>query len=98
MIGRGELALMKPSAILINCARGGVVDEAALAAALREGGLGGAGVDVLSAEPPGADNPLLDPDLPNVIVTPHVAWAGSRAQRTLADRLIDNIEEFVNGK
>lgn len=98
LIGREELALMKHTAVLINCARGGVVDEAALAAALREGRLGGAGLDVLSVEPPGADHPLLDPDLPNLIVTPHVAWAGVQAQRTLADRLVDNIEEFVNGK
>jgi glycerate dehydrogenase len=95
LIGREELGLMKNTAILINCARGGVVDESALAAALREGVLGGAGVDVLSAEPPDADNPLLDPDLPNLIVTPHVAWAGRRAQQTLADLLIDNIEAFV---
>jgi glycerate dehydrogenase len=95
-IGREELSLMKPTAILVNCARGGVVDEAALAAALREGSLGGAGVDVLSNEPPGSSNPLLDPDLPNLIVTPHVAWAGRQAQQTLADRLVDNIEEFVN--
>ena len=95
MIGGGELSLMKPSAILINCARGGVVDEAALAAALREGRIGGAGVDVLSAEPPREGNPLLDPTLPNLIVTPHVAWAGRRAQQALADRLIDNIEAFV---
>jgi glycerate dehydrogenase len=98
MIGREELSLMKPTAILINCARGGVVDEAALAGALREGRIGGAGVDVLSTEPPGAGNPLLNPDLPNLIVTPHVAWAGRQAQQTLADRLIDNIEEVVNGK
>jgi glycerate dehydrogenase len=95
MIGREELALMKPSAILINCARGGVVDEAALASALREGRIGGAGVDVLSAEPPRDDNPLLDPSLPNLIVTPHVAWAGRRAQQALADQLVDNIEAFV---
>ena len=94
LIGRAELALMKPSAILINCARGGVVDEAALAGALREGKIAGAGVDVLSAEPPGDDHPLLDPSLPNLIVTPHVAWAGRRAQQALADQLIDNIEEF----
>ena len=94
LIGREELGLMKPTAILVNCARGGVVDESALAAALREGTLGGAGVDVLSTEPPDANNPLLDPDLPNLIVTPHVAWAGRLAQQTLADRLIDNIEEF----
>jgi glycerate dehydrogenase len=94
LIGREELALMKRSAIVINCARGGVVDEWALAGALREGRIGGAGVDVLSTEPPGQGNPLLDPDLPNIIVTPHVAWAGHRAQQTLADRLMDNIEGF----
>ncbi|HEX8190902.1 MAG TPA: D-2-hydroxyacid dehydrogenase [Pyrinomonadaceae bacterium] len=94
LIGREELKLMKRSAILINCARGGVVDEWALAGALRKGRIGGAGVDVLSTEPPGLGNPLLDHDLPNIIVTPHVAWAGHRAQQTLADRLVDNIEEF----
>ena len=94
LIGREELKLMKRSAILINCARGGVVDEWALAGALRKGRIGGAGVDVLSTEPPGLGNPLLDHDLPNIIVTPHVAWAGHRAQQTLADRLVDNIEDF----
>ena len=98
LIGRAELLLMKRTAFLINCARGGVVDEWALAGALRQGVIGGAGVDVLSTEPPGLGNPLLDPDLPNIIVTPHVAWAGHRAQQELADRLMDNIEEFVNGK
>ncbi len=95
MIGREELALMKSTALLVNCARGGVVEEAALAEALRQGGIGGAGVDVLSAEPPGADNPLLDPGLPNLILTPHVAWAGRQAQQTLADQLVANIEAFV---
>src|SRR5215207_5959414 len=94
LIGREELVLMKRTAFLINCARGGVVDEWALAGALRKGRIGGAGVDVLSTEPPGLGNPLLDPDLPNIIVTPHVAWAGDRAQKELADRLVDNIEEF----
>ena len=94
MIGHEELSLMKRWALLINCARGGVVDEWALAGALRKGRIGGAGIDVLSSEPPGLGNPLLDPDLPNIIVTPHVAWAGTRAQQTLADRLVDNIEEF----
>ncbi len=98
LIGRAELLLMKRTAFLINCARGGVVDEWALAGALRQGLIGGAGVDVLSTEPPGLGNPLLDPDLPNIIVTPHVAWAGHRAQQELADRLVDNIEEFVNRK
>ena len=98
LIGREELKLMKRTAVLVNCARGGVVEEAALAEALREGRLGGAGVDVLSAEPPDASNPLLATDLPNLIVTPHVAWAGIQAQQTLADQLVDNIEDFVNRK
>jgi glycerate dehydrogenase len=94
LIGRAELALMKPSAILINCARGGVVDEGALAEALREGRIAGAGVDVLSREPPPDDNPLLAPDLANLIVTPHVAWASREAQQALADQLVENIEAF----
>jgi glycerate dehydrogenase len=93
LIGREELALMKPSAILINCARGGVVDEGALAEALREGRIAGAGVDVLSREPPDG-NPLLAPDLANLIVTPHVAWASREAQQALADQLVENIEAF----
>ena len=99
LVGREEIELMKPTAVLINCARGGVVDEAALASALKEGRIAGAGVDVLSAEPPREGNPLLAPDLPNLIVTPHVAWAGREAQQALADQLIENIEAFVvNGK
>jgi glycerate dehydrogenase len=95
LVGREELSLMKNTALLINCARGGVVDEAALADALRAGRLGGAGVDVLSKEPPDAGNPLLDASLPNLLITPHVAWAGRRAQQALADQLVDNIEDFV---
>lgn len=96
MLGREEFELMKPSAVLINCARGGVVEEAALASALRAGRIAGAGVDVLSVEPPRDDNPLLATDVPNLILTPHVAWAGRQAQQALADQLIDNIEAFVN--
>jgi glycerate dehydrogenase len=95
MVGREQLALMKPSAILINCARGGVVDEGALAEALREGRIAGAGLDVLSVEPPREGNPLLSLDLTNLVVTPHVAWASREAQQALADRLIENIEAFV---
>lgn len=98
MIGRDELALMKPTAVLINCARGGVVDESALVDALREGKIAGAGVDVLSGEPPSQGNPLLDLDLPNLIITPHVAWAGREAQQALADQLIENIEAFARGE
>ena len=97
LVGREELAAMRSTALLINCARGGVVDEGALAEALRSGAIAGAGVDVLGEEPPQQedDNPLLTLDLPNLIVTPHVAWASREAMQTLADQLIDNIEAFV---
>jgi glycerate dehydrogenase len=95
LIGAAELASMKPEAILINCARGGVVDEAALVGALRSGVIAGAGVDVLSREPPREGNALLELDLPNLIVTPHIAWASLQAMQTLADQLIDNIEAFI---
>jgi glycerate dehydrogenase len=98
MIGARELATMKRSALLINTARGGLVDEAALAQALKDGVIGGAGFDVLSKEPPVPDNPLLGLKLPNFILTPHVAWASAGAMQTLADMLIDNVEAFVAGK
>lgn len=98
MIGAAELARMRPHALLINTARGGLVDEPALADALRAGRIGGAGFDVLSVEPPHAGNPLLDLDLPNFILTPHVAWASDRAMQALADQLIDNLEAFVRGE
>ena len=99
LIGAPELAAMKPTAILINTARGGLVDEAALADALRARQIGGAGFDVLTEEPPVA-NPLLAPDLldaGNFILTPHVAWSSREAMQTLADQLIDYIEAFVAG-
>ena len=103
MIGAAELRLMPRHALLINCARGGVVDERALAEALCEGRIGGAGVDVLDGEPPRPDsegrrNPLLELDLPNLIVTPHIAWASREAMQILADQLIDNIEKAVNSE
>jgi glycerate dehydrogenase len=97
MIGAAELKLMKNSAILINTARGGLVDEQALADALRAGEIAGAGFDVLTQEPPASGNPLLAPDIPNLILTPHVAWASAEAMQTLADQLVDNIEAFVAG-
>ena len=97
LIGAAELASMRPHALLINTARGGLVDEAALAQALRAGSIGGAAFDVLSQEPPSPENPLLALHLPNFILTPHVAWASTGAMQTLADMLIDNIEAFVDG-
>jgi len=98
MIGAKELKKMKPSAILINTARGGLVDEAALVEALKTGTIAGAGFDVLTKEPPKEGNILLDATIPNLIVTPHVAWASKEAMQILADQLIDNIEAFVAGK
>lgn len=98
MIGARELASMKKSAILINTARGGLVDEAALAQALSDGTIAGAGFDVLSKEPPVPGNPLLQLRLPNFVLTPHVAWASGGAMQTLADMLVDNLEAFVAGR
>jgi glycerate dehydrogenase len=97
LVGEVELARMRPSAVLINCGRGGLVDEAALVAALKSGRIAGAGVDVLTAEPPRDGNPLLDAPLPNLIVTPHNAWASDEAMQILADQLVDNLEAFVAG-
>ncbi len=98
IIGAAELARMKPSAILVNTARGGLVDEAALADALQRGTIAGAGFDVLSKEPPVPDNPLLKLRLPNFLLTPHSAWASGQAMQELADQLIGNIEAFVAGR
>ena len=97
MIGEAELQQMKPGAILINCGRGGLVDEAALVAALKYGQIGGAGFDVLTQEPPRDGNPLLKARLPNLIVTPHIAWASQEASNRLFDILLDNINRFVAG-
>ena len=98
MIGEKELKMMKSTAILINTARGGLVDEEALVQALKDGEIGGAGFDVVIKEPPVDGNVLIDADLPNLIVTPHVAWASQEAMQVLADQLVDNIEAFVAGK
>jgi glycerate dehydrogenase len=97
MIGAAELASMKRSSILINTARGGLVDEAALAEALTNGVIAGAGFDVLSKEPPSPDNPLLRLNLPNFVLTPHVAWASGGAMQLLADMLVENIESWAAG-
>ncbi|HTV32064.1 MAG TPA: D-2-hydroxyacid dehydrogenase [Methylocella sp.] len=98
MIGAREFKLMKPDSILINTGRGGLVDEAALAEALTNKIIGGAGFDVLTVEPPKQGNLLLDLRLPNFVITPHVAWASREAMQILADQLIDNIDAFAAGK
>ncbi len=98
LIGPKELTLLKPEAVLINCARGGIVDERALATMLRAGRLAGAAVDVLSEEPPVHGNPLLDPGIPNLIVTPHIAWASREARQRVVQEMALNIAAFQNGE
>jgi glycerate dehydrogenase len=99
MIALPEFQAMQRRPLLINTARGGLVNEADLVTALREGLISGAGFDVLTSEPPSDDNPLLSLlDAPNFILTPHVAWASDEAMQALADQLIDNIENFVHGE
>ena len=98
LIGARELALMKRDALLIDTARGGVVDEVALAEALRAGRLGGAGVDVLAAEPPRQGSPLLETGIPNLIVTTNVAWASREARQRLIDEVAANIRAFREGR
>jgi glycerate dehydrogenase len=98
LIGAAELQLMKSDAILINTARGGLLDDQALIDALRNEEIGGAGIDVLRVEPPREGNPLLDVNQPNLIITPHNAWASRQAMQRLADQLIENLEAFVRGE
>ena len=95
LINTDALASMKPGAFLINTGRGALIEEAALAAALRERRLGGAGLDVLSQEPPPADHPLLDPSLPNLIITPHTAWSSIEARTRLLQELVGNLDAWL---
>jgi glycerate dehydrogenase len=89
---------MKPDAILINTARGALVDAGGARSALREGRLGGAAIDVLEQEPPVNGNPLLEPGIPNLIVTPHVAWAARESRQRCLDELAANVAAFLRGE
>jgi glycerate dehydrogenase len=97
LVSRERLALMKPDAVLINTARGALVDAKALADALKAGAFGGAGIDVLEREPPPPGHPLLDPSIPNLILTPHVAWAAREARQRCLDELALNVVAFLSG-
>lgn len=98
LIGTAEIARMKPGALLINTARGALVDENAVLAALASGQLGGAALDVLHVEPPQADHPLLHCEHPNLLITPHVAWASQSSVARLKAVLLANIEAFAANK
>jgi glycerate dehydrogenase len=99
MIGREQLRLMKPQAILVNTARGGIVDEEALADAIEADSIGGAAIDVFEQEPPDAEHRLMQlAERHHVIVTPHIAWAGQAAMQGLCDQVIDAIEAYQQGR
>lgn len=98
LIDEDVLKKMQSSAILINAARGGIVNEYALAKALKEGWIAGAAVDVLSEEPPVHGNPLLKPAVPNLIVTPHCAWGSREARQTILTQTLQNIQAFKRGE
>jgi len=96
-IGTRELALLKPGAFIVNTARGGLINEQALADALRNGHLGGAATDVLTVEPPTQGNPLLAGDIPRLIVTPHNAWGSREARQRIVDQVTENAQGFFSG-
>lgn len=98
LINRETLTQMKPSALLVNTGRGDLINEPDLAEALRNGTIAGAGLDVLSPEPPPADHVLLDPSIPNLLITPHTAWASVEARRRLMKGVVENLQAFLDGE
>ena len=98
LINTAALNLMKPSAFLINCARGGIVNETALANALRQGEIAGAATDVLTIEPPKTGNVLLADDIPNLIITPHSAWGSVDARQRMIQQMLENVIAFKAGQ
>ena len=97
MIGADELRLMKSDALLINTARGALIDSRALAEALDAGVIAGAGIDVLAEEPPADDEPLLSRDRPNLILTPHIAWTAKESRQRAVDQRVENVADYLNG-
>jgi glycerate dehydrogenase len=98
IINAKTLSEFKPKAILLNTGRGPLIDEPALAEALKSGQLGGAGLDVLSVEPPPKDHPLLDPAIPNLIITPHTAWIARESRKRCMRGVYENIQAYLRGE
>ncbi len=97
LISTKEFKLMKPSALIINTSRGAVIDNQALADALIDKEIAGAGIDVLDQEPPPIDHPLIADNIPNLIVTPHIAWAAVEARQRVIDKVASNLKSWLNG-
>jgi len=97
LISEAEFRLMKPSTILINTARGGIINEQDLLTALNKKQIAAAGLDVLEQEPPASDNPLINSNLSNLIITPHIAWASKQSRQRLLNGVIENIQAYLNG-
>ena len=98
LINANAFELMKSSAFLINCARGGIVHEADLVDALKQGKIAGAATDVLTVEPPREGNVLLDANLPNLIITPHSAWGSVQSRQRMVEQLAENAQGFISGQ
>ena len=98
LIDAAAFAKMKTSAFIVNCARGGIVNEQALAEALKQGQIAGAAMDVLSVEPPTAEHILLQGDVPNLIITPHSAWGSVDARQGIVQQMIENTQAFLQGQ
>ena len=97
LIGEMQLRRMKADALLVNTARGALIDSRALVAALKAGEIGGAGIDVMEIEPPRGDEPLLEPGIPNLILTPHIAWTARESRQRALDQVAENIQDFIAG-
>lgn len=98
LIAAEELAAMKSTAFLINCARGGIVNETALAQGLKQRVIAGAATDVLTVEPPKHGNPLLDESIPNLLITPHSAWGSVDARQRIVQQMVENTQDFLQGQ
>ncbi|MEE9570074.1 MAG: NAD(P)-dependent oxidoreductase, partial [Gammaproteobacteria bacterium] len=97
LIGKRELAAMKSDALLINTARGALIDSAALVEALKSGAIAGAGIDVLAKEPPTDEEPLLVAGIPNLILTPHIAWTAKESRQRTLDQVAENVKDYLAG-